>query len=233
MKLKNNTLRNIILPCTLVCSFMFEGCATESHHVVQLEQANASVYKSTNSIKVPVSIGLFANHSDFQNGIFANTNSSVDKLGSQAQTILTTYLQQAGCYMVLDRANMNALKTESGFSKKKQNIRGARYVITGDIVEYGRKNVGDRQLFGILGRGKSQVAYSKVNINIVDVETSAIVCSAEGAGEYALSTREVLGFGGTAGYDATLNGKVLSLSIRDAVNKLTESIDNGTFVPEN
>lgn len=231
MKLKNNALKNLILPCTIACAFMFVGCASESHHVVQLEQANSSVYKSSNSVKVPVSIGMFANHSDFQNGIFAN--SSVDKLGSQAQTILTTYLQQAGCYMVLDRANMNALKVESGLSNKKQNIKGARYVITGDIVEYGRKNVGDRQLFGILGRGKSQVAYSKVNINIVDVETSAVVCSAEGAGEYALSTREVLGFGGTAGYDATLNGKVLSLSIRDAVNKLTESIDNGSFVPEN
>jgi curli biogenesis system outer membrane secretion channel CsgG len=41
-----------------------------------------------------------------------------------------------------------------------------------------------------------------------------------GAGEYALSTREVIGFGGTAGYDATLTGKVLDLAIREATDRL-------------
>ena len=37
-------------------------------------------------------------------------------------------------------------------------------------------------------------------------------------GEYALSSREIIGFGGSAGYDSTLNGKVLDLSIREAVD---------------
>ncbi|MGN0916255.1 MAG: CsgG/HfaB family protein [Succinivibrio sp.] len=219
-----------MLPVLVTCALALSGCAIESHHTVQTESAQQSViYRSTSAEKILVSIGLFANHSDFQNGIFAN---GTDKLGSQAQTILTTYLQQAGCFMVLDRSNMNALKAESTISNKSQKLKGARYVITGDIVEYGRKTVGDRQLFGILGKGKSQVAYSKVNINIVDVETSAVVYSAEGAGEFSLSSRDVLGFGSTAGYDATLNGKVLSLSIRDAVNKLTAGIDNGMWTPE-
>lgn len=228
--MKNPTILNKVMLSALIAgSVVINGCAMESHHTVQTESAQQSIYHSTSGNKVLVSIGLFANHSDFQNGIFAN---GPDKLGSQAKTILTTYLQQAGCYMVLDRANMNALKAESDFNKKSQNIKGAKYVITGDIVEYGRKNVGDRMLFGILGKGKTQVAYSKVNINIVDVETSAVVYSAEGAGEYALSSRDILGFGSTSGYDATLNGKVLSLSIRDAVNKLTAGIDNGLWVPE-
>lgn len=219
----------ILLPMLLGVSLCLGGCATESHKSLQPEKAQVSLYKAKNGIKVPVSIGLFANHSDYQNGIFSD---GVDKLGSQSQTILTTYLQQTGCFMVLDRSNMNALKAESNYNKKSQNIKGARYIITGDIVAFGRKNVGDRQLFGILGKGKTQIAYSKVNINIVDVETSAVVNSAEGEGEYALSNREVLGFGGTAGYDATLNGKVLSLAIREAVNSLTQDVDNGTWIPE-
>ena len=68
---------------------------------------------------------------------------------------------------------------------------------------------GDQQLFGILGRGKEQVAYAKVDLNVVDVTSSEVVYSASGAGEYSLSNREVIGFGGSAGYDSTLNGKVL------------------------
>lgn len=31
---------------------------------------------------------------------------------------------------------------------------------------------GDQQLFGILGRGKEQVAYAKVDLNVVDVTSS-------------------------------------------------------------
>jgi curli biogenesis system outer membrane secretion channel CsgG len=89
--------------------------------------------------------------------------------------------------------------------------------------------VGDQQLFGILGRGKTQIAYAKVTLNIVDAVTSEIVYSARGAGEYELSNREVIGFGGTAGYDATLNGKVLDLAIREAVNHLVAGLDGGLW----
>ena len=99
-----------------------------------------------------------------------------------------------------------------------------------DLLE-GRKDVGDRQLFGILGRGKTQIAYAKVSINIVNILTSEVVFSSQGAGEYSLSEREVIGFGGTAGYDSTLNGKVLDLAIRDAVNNLVVGIDSGAWRP--
>lgn len=216
---------------SLLCLTALAGCATESHRTIVSEKANQSIYatRSVSGKKVAVAVGQFANHSDYQNGIFSD---GVDRLGSQAQTILLTYLQQAGCYQVLDRSNMNALKAESEIRGSKQNIKGARYIITGDVVEFGRKTVGDEQLFGILGHGKEQVAYAKVNLNIVDVQTSAIVSSSEGTGEYSLSNREVLGFGGTSGYDSTLNGKVLSLAIREAVNGLTSNIDSGIWVPE-
>jgi len=53
----------------------------------------------------------------------------------------------------------------------------------------------------------------------------------QGAGEYSLSNREVIGFGGTASYDSTLNGKVLDLAMREAVNRLAEAIDAGAWKP--
>ena len=39
----------------------------------------------------------------------------------------------------------------------------------------------------------------------------------------------LLGFGSTASYDATLNGKVLDLSIREAVDKLSNAVDSGAL----
>jgi curli biogenesis system outer membrane secretion channel CsgG len=89
--------------------------------------------------------------------------------------------------------------------------------------------VGDQQLFGILGSGKRQIAYSKVTLNVVDALTSEVVFSVQGAGEYALSNREIIGFGGSAGYDSTLNGKVLDLAIREAINRLVEGLQQGKW----
>ena len=93
--------------------------------------------------------------------------------------------------------------------------------------------MGDHQLFGILGRGKQQIAYAQVMLNVVDVQTSEVTYSAAGAGEYSLSNREVVGFGGTASYDSTLNGKVLDLAIREAVDRLVDGIESGAWRPSN
>ncbi|MNO10191.1 putative lipoprotein [compost metagenome] len=60
-----------------------------------------------------------------------------------------------------------------------------------------------------------------------------MVYSTQGAGEYALSNREVIGFGGTASYDSTLNGKVLDLAMREAINRLVDGMNAGAWKPGN
>ena len=211
-------LKNLLIASFLIT--LFSGCATENSKVINIPEKKAAtmVYKGE---KLTVSIGRFDNRSAYNNGIFSNGE---DRLGNQAQTILTTSLQQSGHFLVLDRTNLKALSQESNFSKVTQNVKGAKYVITGDVVEFGRKTVGEHQFFGILGKGKEQIAYAKVNLNVIDVNSSAVVYSSQGAGEFSLSNREVIGFGGTAGYDATLNDKVLSLAINEAVDNLTKVI---------
>jgi curli biogenesis system outer membrane secretion channel CsgG len=59
--------------------------------------------------------------------------------------------------------------------------------------------------------------------------SAQIVYSTQGAGEYVLNHEEMLGFGSTAGYDATLNGKVLNLAIMESVNNMVSDIQNGTW----
>ena len=209
----------------LLTAALFAGCASESSRVVETPKV-ASYGTVYNGQKISVSIGRFNNQSAYQNGVFADGE---DRLGNQAQSILITNLQQSGRFLVLDRSNMKVIKQESELNKTAQNLKGARYVITGDVTEFGRKTTGDHQLFGILGKGKQQTAYSKVNLNIVDTKTAEVVYSVSGAGEYTLSNREIIGFGGTAGYDSTLNGKVLSLAIIEAVNNLVNGIESGAW----
>jgi curli biogenesis system outer membrane secretion channel CsgG len=203
------------------------SCATESNRAVATPQV-LSANQPYAGIKSTVVVGKFDNRSSYMRGIFSD---GVDRLGSQAKTVLITHLQQTGRFSVVDRENLEEIKREASLKGQEQKLKGADYAITGDITEFGRKEVGDEQLFGIMGAGKKQVAYAKVSLYVVDAMTSEVVFSVQGAGEYALSNREVLGFGGTAGYDSTLNGKVLDLAIRQALDALVAGLESGKWNP--
>jgi curli biogenesis system outer membrane secretion channel CsgG len=211
----------------LATTLLLGGCATESSQAVAVQQVTTA-YQPYSGPRAPISIGKFDNRSSYMRGVFTE---GPDRLSSQAKTILITHLQQTNRFNVLDRDNLSEIKQEAGLKGTAQQLKGADYVITGDVTEFGRKEVGDHQLFGILGRGKTQVAYAKVALNVVNSITGEVVYSSQGAGEYSLSNREVIGFGGTASYDSTLNGKVLDLAIREAVNRLTQAIDSGMWQP--
>lgn len=224
---RNDQMNKKLMAGLVGISLLLGGCATEQSRTLEVAKVTSasSAYQGQRS---PIAVGKFDNRSSYMRGLFSD---GVDRLGGQAKTILITHLQQSNRFNVLDRDNMNELAQESAISNKRAQLRGADFVVTGDVTEFGRKEVGDQQLFGILGRGKSQIAYAKVALNIVNVNTSEVVFSAQGAGEYSLSNREVIGFGGTASYDSTLNGKVLDLAIREAVNNLVSGVDSGAWRP--
>ncbi len=218
----------LLLLTYIFLSSLLGGCASESSQALSTPQVNTA-NSTYNGQKSTLVVGKFDNRSSFMRGLFSD---GVDRLGGQAKTILITHLQQANRFLVMDRDNMKEIEFESNLTGKAQKLKGADFVITGDVTEFGRKETGDQQLFGILGRGKTQVAYSKVSLNVVNAQTSEVIFSVQGAGEYALSNREIIGFGGTASYDSTLNGKVLDLAIREAVNRLAEGIDKGNWKPK-
>ena len=218
----------ISLSAVILLTMYFSGCASESHRSIPLEQTLAAKtpYSGPRS---PIAVGKFDNRSSFLRGLFSDGE---DRLGSQGKSILITHLQQTNRFNVLDRDNMDEARREAEIRGEAQDLMGAVYIVTGDVSEFGRREVSDHQLFGILGRGKRQIAYAMVSLNVVDIRTTEVVYSAQGAGEYELSDREVLGFGTSAGYDSTLNGKVLDLAIREAVDGLTNGIDSGVWKPE-
>lgn len=212
-------------PIGLALTAVLAGCATESNRAIEAPQVRAAqvAYQGQRAV---VSVGKFDNRSSFMRGIFSD---GVDRLGSQAKTSLVAHLRESQRFNVLERENLEEAKQEAGFQNQALTTKGADFIVTGAVAEFGRKEVGDQQLFGVLGRGKKQIAYAKVTLNVVNVKTSEVVFSASGAGEYELSTREVVGFGGTASYDATLNGKVLDLAMREAVDKLVGGVDSGAI----
>ncbi|NUU02275.1 CsgG/HfaB family protein [Herbaspirillum robiniae] len=220
--------KSVATVAALVVAVSLAGCATESSRSLEVAKVNSAA-QPYQGARNPIVVGKFDNRSSYMRGLFTD---SVDRLGGQAKTILITHLQQSNRFNVMDRDNMAELAQEAKLNKQAQDLKGASFVVTGDVTEFGRKEVGDRQLFGLLGRGKSQIAYAKVNLNIVNVSTSQVMYSVQGAGEYSLDNREIIGFGGTASYDSTLNGKVLDLAIREAVNNLVTGIDSGAWKPQ-
>jgi len=212
--------KNILM--LFITVFLF-GCATETVRKVDITpvQTNLTPYSGPKSTLV---LGEFNNRSSYMQGLFS---SNTDKIGSQAKTILKTHLQQTNRFKVVDRENLANLQKEAELLGIKQELKGAKFVISGAVTEFGRKVVGDKQLFGILGSGKSQVAYSKVSLNVINVLTSEVIYSTQGAGEFALNERQVIGFGSKAGYDSTLNGKVLDFAIKECINNMTRDLENG------
>lgn len=220
------TTRRIALAAALAAGTgLLAGCATESSRALAAPQVQAA-QAAYNGPRVSVVVGKMDNRSNFMRGVFSD---GVDRLGGQAKIILMSHLQQSQRFGVMDRDNLAEGKQEAAYAAKAQTVKGAEYLISGDVSEFGRKEVGDRQLFGLLGHGKEQVAYAKVTLNVIRAATSEVVYSTQGAGEYSLSNREVLGFGGTASYDATLNGKVLDLAVRQAVDGLVKGYDGGAW----
>ena len=211
---------------SLLAVITVTGCATvETSKAIAPQKVQIAAIPYA-GLRIPVSVGKFENKSPFMRGIFSD---GVDRLGNQSKTILVAHLNQTNRFGVLDRENMTEARQEAAIKNVAQNIKGADFLVTGDVTEFGRKEVGDQQLFGILGRGKEQIAYAKVTLNVVNTQTSEVVYSSQGAGEYSLSNREVVGFGTTASYDFTLNGKVLDLAIREAVDNLAKAVDAGVF----
>lgn len=216
------------IPLALGPVAVLSGCAYESQRVVDTPtvQSHGQPYSGP---RYPLAIGQFQNTSPYMRGIFSDGS---DRLGGQAKTILKTHLSNTGRFHLYDRANLEEMEREAKITGTRQELKGARYLVSGQVTEFGRKVTGGTAAFGILGRSKQQVAYSKVSLNIVDVKSSEVVYSVQGAGEFALTSQQYIGFGSTASYDSTLNGKVLNLSITDAINKMVAAMDSGTWRPD-
>jgi curli biogenesis system outer membrane secretion channel CsgG len=128
----------VVLATTLAA---LAGCATEAH------RARAPVGRlgghTPPGPEEHARVGKFDNRSSYPRGLFSD---GVDRLGGQAKGILVTHLQQTGRFTVVERDNLEEITREAAIKGQQRQLKGADFAITGDVAEFGRKEVGDVQL---------------------------------------------------------------------------------------
>jgi len=172
-----------------------------------------------------IAIGRFTNESTYGAGLF--TDQSGDRLGKQASDLLTNHLAETQRYIVLERPDLGRLSAEAnlmGISEQefKKGLKGVDALILGSIAELGRETTGKSWF---VGQSKQQRARARVVLRMVDPRTGEVFFTQEGSGEATIEATSTLGFGGTAGWDSTLDGKAIDAAIVNMMNNIVRTLD--------
>lgn len=186
---------------------------------IRILKRKVAVARFTNEAK-PTGTGLF--------GEAYNRDPNFDRLGKQAADMLSTELTKSGKFIVLERLDLNKLEAESelmglNHEQFKQSLVGVDALIFGSIAEYGRKDVGEVQMFS---RSRQQIAHAKVNARLVDPRTGHAFFSDDGAGDATLGQSTILGLGDRATFDSTLGDKALSAAVANLIDKLINKLSD-------
>lgn len=196
--------------------------------------APVSMSAQEKTIKRKVAIGRFSNETQYAKGLFYDKEN--DPMRKQALDILSSKLASSGKFILLERDDLDVLVAEAG---EGMNKIGADYIILGSITEFGRKAEGQQKVFSST---KTQTVEAGVSLRLVEAATGLIIYSDEAKGYAETSTKQTLGVGGTAGFDATLSDKAISAAlsqlVENIINKCMDkpwrsyilSIEDGTYI---
>lgn len=206
---------------------LLSGCATLEHKTEHDTQARAETVSKTvktttadtKSLKRKVAIGRFTNETVYGQSFFIDKDNN--RIGKQAMDILSAKLFETGKFIMLERADLAQIQKELKIGGSSELKNAADYVIVGSITEFGRKEVSD---VGIFSRVKRQEANAKVHIRIIDVSTGEIIYSEEGKGTAYSEAGAIFGVGAKAGYDSSLNDKVLDAAITNLASNVIENM---------
>ncbi len=214
-----------ILITTLILSAT--GCATvKDTTVTNTNQNPVSISKTQQPdvlnkkyLKRKVAIGRFTNETKYGQSFFVDKNN--DRIGKQAMDILSSKLFETERFIMLERSDLAQIEKElsMGGSEKLQN--SADFLIVGSITEFGRKDTSE---VGVFSRVKKQEANATVHIRLIDVSSGQIIYSESGKGIAFSETGTVMGVGDKAGYDSSLNDKVLNVAITDLASNIIENM---------
>lgn len=206
--------------------FIFiNGCTTTQHKIVKVETPtkNNPIINTINEepiLKRKVAIARFGNEAQYGKsplfGVVTTYNAE-----KQATDILSAKLTLSGKFILLERSDIDKIDYEASSFNLQQSKIGADYLIVGSVTEFGRKSLSDT---GVFSRSKTQIAYAKVSIRLIDVKTGQIIFAQEGTGEAESEAGKVFGVGTQVGYDSTLNDKAISAAISGVVDGIMENL---------
>lgn len=193
--------------------------------------------KESMTLRKKVAIARFTDETRASNSFLLDENNN--RIGKQASDILSSRLTATGKFLMFERQDKNYVDAEAALKGLKENGVAVDYLIVGSVSEFGRSVESDT---GMFQRSKTQKAYAKVNVRLIDTTTGRIVDSVEGAGEATTSTKKTFGSGSDAGYDQSLTDKALSAAISQMITNLTQhmtaqpwrsyilSVDDGSYL---
>jgi curli biogenesis system outer membrane secretion channel CsgG len=173
------------------------------------------------SLKRKVAVARFSNET--QSGTTFLVDESNDRIGKQASDILSSRLAATNKFLMFERTDKDEIDSEKIISGLKEEGVSVDYLIIGSVSEFGRSTDSESRVFK---RTKSQRAFAKVNVRLVDVSTGRIIFSQEGAGESVNSAESKAFSKISAGYDQSLTDKAISAAISSLVSKLVENMTN-------
>lgn len=171
------------------------------------------------SLRRKVAIARFSNET--QSGTSFLVDDSGDRIGKQAADILSARLTETGKFLMFERLDADDVSAEKMLAGLKEEGVAVDYLIVGSVSEFGRSVESQS---GVFSRAKTQRAYAKVNVRLVDVSTGRIISATEGAGEATSEAKQTLGVGASAGYDQSLSDKAISAAISQLTSNLVESM---------
>jgi len=205
---------------------LVQACATVKQYEVEVvEEKKPHVSKVLTEeeperfLKRKVAIARFSNETKYGQSFLLDEDDN--RIGKQAMDILSAKLAATDKFIMLERADIEKINKELALGNIGNININADYLILGSISEFGRKTMGK---VGVFSRTKTQTAYAKVNVRLVDIYTGQIIYSEEADGEAFSEAGSVMGVGARAGYDSSLNDKVISAAIGKLVSNIVENL---------
>jgi curli biogenesis system outer membrane secretion channel CsgG len=206
---------------------LLSGCAIQTPPVAQKEapqsiaeqktaqQAAISQAPVVPTLKRKIALGRITNETNYGQSLLRDNHD--DPLGKQVTDLMSKALTESGAYLVFERPDITRLQSESQLTNTKLNLVGVDALIIGSLTEFGRKTLGES---GFVSGSKRQVAFAKVDVRVVDVNTGHVLFATSGAGEASTETASTFGFGSQAGYDGTLNDAAIRQAVSATVSRL-------------
>jgi curli biogenesis system outer membrane secretion channel CsgG len=169
------------------------------------------------TLKRRIAIGRFSNATQYGRALLPGEK---DPLADQAADMLSARLVETGKFIVLERRDIDALKSEQSLIGAGATV-GSDTILVGSVTQFGRKVEGKS---GFLNSQARQIASATVEIRLVDVRTGQAFFSTTGSGVASLEVSEVAGFGSRASYDTTLNDKAISAAVSDLMTNLMQRL---------
>jgi curli biogenesis system outer membrane secretion channel CsgG len=186
----------------------------------QAQQQVAAVAVAKPTLKRKIALGRISNETNYGKSLLRDA--SGDPVGKQIADMLSKALTESGAFVVLERTDISKVQEESRLTGVKQNLVGVDSLIMGSLSEFGRKTVGQS---GFVSSSKKQVAFAKIDVRLVDVNSGQSFFAASGAGESSTESASTFGFGSHAAYDGTLNDSSIRQAISEVVNRLTTELN--------